>query len=211
MRTSNFIVLVSLGPIAVGYCLIITKKQYTCYADVSRKYLDEFLDLLGTVQVSQQKIFGASLLFEHGRNGGCLPYAHDELCYHAHMRLLPTNINLADAIHNDYLTENLSSWGDLASIYARRPDSYLLIQNGNKLEHVANPPSLPGRYLRTKAAEQVLGDPAPADWQDFPSYEMIREGKKAIEAELLLRWQSQRTIGRIHRSPPSPSPRSRDR
>jgi len=203
MRTSNFIVLMGLGPIAVGYCLIITKKHYACYAEVPRKYLYEFLDVLETVQVSQQKIFGASLFFEHGRNGACLAHGDEDLCYHAHMHLLPTNINLADAVRTDYPTENLPSWEDLSCIYAKLPGSYLLIQDGSKLEYVANPPALPGRYLRTKAAEQVLGDPTLADWQAFPSYEMIREGKKAIEAELLLRWQSKQTRGRLRRSPAS--------
>jgi diadenosine tetraphosphate (Ap4A) HIT family hydrolase len=191
LRTSNFVVLMGLGPIAIGYCLILTKRHYASFAELPKGQLSEFLQVVAAVQFTQRKVFGASVLFEHGRNGGCLPHGHDdELCYHAHMHLLPTTANLADAVSADYSLEVLAGWKDL-SRKARR-NSYLLVQDGKYLNCTVNPQSLPPRYLRTKAAEQVLNDGALADWQAFPSYGLVQEGKRAIQTELQLAWDSRR-------------------
>jgi diadenosine tetraphosphate (Ap4A) HIT family hydrolase len=189
--TPNFVVLMGLGPIAIGYCIIITKLHYASYAELPKGHLSEFLQVVEAVQETQTKVFGASVLFEHGRNGGCLPYGHDdELCYHAHMHLLPTAANLADAVRADYPCQVLPSWQHLSRT-ARR-NSYLLVQDGNYLSCTVNPRALPPRYLRTKAAEQILNDATLADWQAFPSYDLIDEGKKAIQTELQLAWQGKR-------------------
>ncbi len=189
LRTDNFVVLMGLGPIAIGYCLILTRKHYASFAELPKGQLSEFLQVAEAVQFTQRKVFGASVLFEHGRNGGCLPHGHDdELCYHAHMHLLPTAANLADAVSADYSLQVLADWKDL-SRKARR-NSYLLVQDGKDLNCIINPQALPPRYLRTKAAEQVLNDAALADWQAFPSYDLVRKGKKALETELHLAWYS---------------------
>ena len=177
-----------LGPIAIGYCIVITKYHYASYAELPDEYLQEFIQVVEAVQKTQRKVFGASLLFEHGRNGGCLPHGHDdELCYHAHMHLLPTTANLADVVSADYSFEVLPSLEYLSQMVRR--GTYLLVQGGNGLNYTVNPQALPPRYLRTKAAEQVLNDAAFADWQAFPSYDMIFKGKAAMQAELLLAWQ----------------------
>lgn len=189
LETPNFIVLMGLGPIAIGYCIIITRMHYASYAELPKGNLAEFLQVVETVQNTQKKVFGASVLFEHGRNGGCLPHGHDdELCYHAHMHLLPTAANLAGAVRADYPCQILPSWVHLSRT-ARR-NSYLLVQDGNYLNCTLNPQALPPRYLRTKAAEQILEDATFADWQAFPSYDMIREGQEAIQAELQFAWRA---------------------
>jgi diadenosine tetraphosphate (Ap4A) HIT family hydrolase len=190
LETPNFLVMMGLGPIVIGYCVLITKEHYGCYAELPSEHFEEFLQVIDVVQSCQRDRLGSSLLFEHGRNGGCLPHGHDdELCYHAHIHLLPTTVNLAESIRSDYSTEKLSGWPSLAARYARQGNSYLLVQEGQNLAYVANPEALPGRYLRTKAAKEILGDPVLADWQAFPGYDMIRDGKAALEDQLRQTWQ----------------------
>lgn len=189
LETTNFIVLLGLGPIAVGYCIIITKTHLASYAELPKGQLPEFKQLVDAVQETQKKVFGASVLFEHGRNGGCLPYGHDdELCYHAHMHLLPTTADLARVVSKDYEYQVLTGLEDLSRT-ARR-STYLLVQDGSELNCTVNPQALPPRYLRTKAAEQVLNDAALADWQAFPSYDLVRQGKEAIQTQLQHAWQA---------------------
>lgn len=194
LETDNFVVLMGLGPIAIGYCLIITKDHYGSYAEIPKRQLGEFKAVVDTVQSTQKTVFGSSVLFEHGRNGGCLPRGRDDdLCYHAHMHLLPASINLATAISDDnYSHEVLKGWNHLSRRVRR--NSYLLVQDGDDLRYTIDPPSLPPRYLRTKAAEQVLKDSTLADWQAFPSYDLIREGKAAIQAELHAAWNTRRAV-----------------
>jgi hypothetical protein len=104
------------------------------------------------------------------------------------MHLLPTAVNLANAVRADYSSEHMHNWRQLAGMYSKSQGSYLLIQDGSSFNYVNNPSALPGRYLRTKAAEQVLGDSTLADWQAFPSYEMVREGKRALKGEICAMW-----------------------
>lgn len=201
LETPNFVVLMGLGPIAIGYCIIITRNHYASYAELPDKDLPEFVQVVEAVQKTQRKVFGASLLFEHGRNGGCLPHGRDDdLCYHAHMHLLPAAANLASAVRADYSFKVLPSLKDLSQMVCR--DTYLLVQDGNDLNCTVNPQALPPRYLRTKAAEQVLHDAALADWQAFPSYDMIFKGKAAIQTELLLAWQQLKREASVQRFPP---------
>jgi diadenosine tetraphosphate (Ap4A) HIT family hydrolase len=189
LETPNFVVLMGLGPLVIGYCLIITRRHYASYAELPRKYRPEFIEVVKAVQSTQQKVFGDSVLFEHGRNGGCLPRGHDdELCYHAHMHLLPTAANLAGAVSADYSFEVLPGLKYLSR--TARGSSYLLVQDGNSVNCTVNPEALPPRYLRTKVAEQIPVDVALADWQAFPSYDMIYKGKEIMKPELDEAWQS---------------------
>jgi hypothetical protein len=103
------------------------------------------------------------------------------------MHLLPTTANLAKAVGEDYPLQVLPNWEYLSRTVRR--NSYLLVQGGADLNYIVNPQGLPPRYLRTKAAEQCLDDVTLADWQAFPSYDLIREGKEAIQHELQLAWQ----------------------
>lgn len=192
LETPNFFVLMGLGPISVGYCILITKPHEPCYAALSTEHAEEFLRVINAVQTSQRQVFGSSIFFEHGRNGGCLPYAHDDdFCYHAHLHLLPADIDLAAAVREDFATEALSSWRDLARETQSGSVPYLLIQEGDVLASVRDPQKLPGRYLRMKIAEKILGDPLYADWQALPSYDMIREGQAALAGTLHREWQLQ--------------------
>lgn len=193
LETENFCVLMGLGPIVTGYCIIITKEHYGCSAELSPQHFGELQNVIDLVQASQRASLGGSILFEHGRNGGCLPHGHDdELCYHAHIHLLPAAINLAAAVRDDYPTEPLPDWSSLAARYASDRGSYLLIQDGSALAYVPDPEALPGRYLRSKAAEQLLGDSLHADWQAFPGYDMIRAGKQLLERQLREGWEQGR-------------------
>jgi hypothetical protein len=178
-----------LGPISVGYCILITKWHESCYATLPAEHHAEFQCIINTVQVSQRQVFGSSIFFEHGRNGGCLPDTCDDLCYHAHLHLLPADIDLAAAVRDDFSAEALLGWRDLARTTRAGAVPYLLIQDNDVLACVLDPQGLPGRYLRTKVAEKILGDPLYADWQALPSYDMVREGQAALEGTLRRQWQ----------------------
>jgi diadenosine tetraphosphate (Ap4A) HIT family hydrolase len=190
LDSSHFVVLMGLGPISVGYCILITKKHEPCYAALPAEHIEEFLRVASAVQASQRQVFGNSIFFEHGRNGGCLPPAYDDdLCHHAHLHLLPADIDLAAAVRDDFTVEALGSWQDLMDTTQSGSVPYLLIQDGDKLACVRDPQKLPGRYLRAKTAEKILGDPVYADWQALPAYDIVRAGQAALRDTLRREWQ----------------------
>lgn len=195
-------VIMGLGPLVEGYCLIITKEHQSCCAAIPSGHLPEFRYVLAAVQASQQLVFGSSLFFEHGRNGGCLPNGHDDdLCYHAHLHVIPSTINLAAAVRADYATDSLPSWEQVVLSNKRRIVPYLVVQDGPELAYVPDPQGLPGRYLRTKAAKLLFGDSLLADWQAFPAYDTVRSGKALLEDTLRKTWHSIQSTNRAPHSP----------
>lgn len=191
LQMTNFFVLAGLGPIGPGYCIIITREHISCYGALTQKYFTEFYEVLHAVQESQIHVFGGSSLFEHGRNGGCLPQSHGEdLCFHAHMHLLAATVDLTPAVSSDYDTIRIDDLSDLAAKTKSGTAPYLLMQSADNLRLVVDPSNLPSRYLRSKAAEQVLGDTLFADWQAFPAYDLVREGIAQLEGTLQDAWSS---------------------
>lgn len=183
-QTNRFVVLMGLGPIIEGYVIIITRPHLSCCAAISEEWLDEFECLIKAVQEAQVTIYGASLFFEHGRTGSCVPEGHgQDVCYHAHLHLLPINLDLKGLVAEDYTMRDLKAWTEVRGQYVVNDDPYILVQDRNLIGYVAAPEKLPKRYLRTKVAA-VLSDPVLADWEAFPSYNLVRCGKRRLGSEL---------------------------
>jgi hypothetical protein len=138
--------------------------------------LGEFLNILNAIQRAQRKAYQCSLFFEHGRSGACMPEGQGEdLCYHAHLHLIPSEVALAQLVAVDFELEMFSTWADVIRSYQKYQLPYILIQSGNQIGVARTPNRIPKRYLRTKLAT-ALGEPVLADWVAFPSYAIVRDG-----------------------------------
>jgi len=142
------------------------------------------MQTLDIVRKAQISTYRCSLFFEHGRSGACLPEGHGEdLCYHAHLHLLPAEIDLAQIVATDLELQIFGSWEEVTLSYREDPLPYILIQSGDHIAFARTPFSLPKRYLRTKLATFV-GAPELADWVAFPSYAVVRAGRDRMGAAL---------------------------
>jgi hypothetical protein len=144
----------------------------------------EFENLIRMVQQAQINLYGESLMFEHGRSGACLPPGNGEdLCYHAHLHLLPAAVNLADSISHDFPTATFDSWQEVRSRYALTGRPYLLAEKEKRIVYAETPDRMRARYLRRIAAA-ALGKPELEDWVAFPSYPVVKGGRDKMAAEL---------------------------
>jgi len=183
-ESPNFVVQMGLGPLVEGYVLILTRAHFSCFAALDTDLLTEFLHLLDLVQRAQRKAYQCSLFFEHGRSGACLPEGQGEdLCYHAHLHLIPSEVQLAQLVSADFKLELFRSWREVISSYQRDQLPYILTQDGADIRVARTPDRIPKRYLRTKLAT-ALGEPALADWVAFPSYTIVRSGWSRMRAAL---------------------------
>jgi diadenosine tetraphosphate (Ap4A) HIT family hydrolase len=183
-QTKDFVVIMGLGPLTEGYVVIITRRHVSCCAAIVRENLSEFECLIRAVQDTQTRVYGASLFFEHGRSGACLPEGHgQDSCYHAHLNIFPTSFDLKAYVAADYSLQDLNNWQKVHDEYAVAEEPYILVQDADLISYVATPDKLPKRYLRTKLAT-MLGEPGLADWEAFPSYDLIRLGKSRIGSQL---------------------------
>lgn len=184
-ESPNFLVQMGLGPLVEGYALILARKHISCFAELDGTLLREFLDLLTLVQQAQCRIYRHSLYFEHGRSGACLPEGQGEdLCYHAHFHLIPSDVPLAELVSKDFELSRFNDWYALATRYREDPVPYILVQHGGQIAVAWTPDKLPKRYLRTTLAS-ALGEPVLADWVAFPSYSLVRAGRDRLKAGLV--------------------------
>lgn len=183
-NSTNFVVQMGLGPLAAGYALLLARSHYSCCAAIPRSQLPEFIELVLAVQSAQRSLYRSSLVFEHGRSGACLPPGHGEdLCYHAHLHLLPTAFDLAAEVNKAYPMLTLPDWGSVLSEYAADCEPYLLMQKPGGFGYVSAPEGLPKRYLRRVLARN-LGEPLLEDWVAFPSYDLVEQGRAQMAPAL---------------------------
>lgn len=184
LSSPHFNVQMGLGPLAEGYALILSKLHFSCCAELPESHTDEFENLVGMVRQAQISLYGESLMFEHGRSGACLPPGNGEdLCYHAHLHLLPAAVNLADVISGDFPAETFDSWQEVRSRYASTSRPYLLAEKGKRIAYAETPDRIRARYLRRIVAG-ALGRPELEDWMAFPSYSVVQAGRDKMAAEL---------------------------
>jgi hypothetical protein len=173
-----------LGPLTEGYALILSKFHYSCCAEIPEASTEEFQRLIQIVRQAQINLYGHSLIFEHGRSGACLPPGHGEdLCYHAHLHLLPAAMSLTHSISNDFSTTSLKNWGAVRRRYAVTGRPYILAQHENSITHAETPARIRPRYLRNIIARK-LGKPELEDWVAFPSYSIVQAGRDKMAAEI---------------------------
>lgn len=183
-ESPNFVAQMGLGPLAEGYVLILTRAHLSCISALRAGLLDEFLDVLRLIQKAQREAYGHSLFFEHGRSGSCVPEGHGEdLCYHAHLHVIPASVDLASLVSADFQLERLKGWDEVTRSYQRDELPYILMQDGASISVVRTADGIPRRYLRTKLAT-ALGEPVLADWAAFPSYAVVRDGRNRMQAVL---------------------------
>lgn len=175
-RTENLFVMLSLGPIVPGYCLVITRQHHPCAASVVG---DELVTVLEAVRRSLVQAYGSALVFEHGRSGSCLPGAHGEHhCHHAHVHLCPSTAPLAGQLTQDMETR-VMTWETLGEWYAETGTPYVMVERGPGELLVAAPEAVPRQYLRTRLAE-LHGAPELADYVTFQGWDDIRAARDVV-------------------------------
>lgn len=88
---------------------------------------------------------------------------------HAHLHLLPTQIDLTAKIRSDFPEaeiEELQYAAHLQELYTKRPDPYLFWTMPSGKSMVCWNPSAPPQYLRLIAAE-LLGRPERGNWRNM--------------------------------------------
>ena len=180
LRTDNFYVLLSLGPIVEGYALVVTLDHIDCCAAIPSENLEEFELLVKAVQRAQRLVYGASIGYEHGRTGGCAQDARGEPhCHHAHFHCVPLGIDLTRVIGAEFSGQNLASWSQVQELYQISLDPYLLFWGNDAFCYFSAPSGVRRQYLRHLAADSV-GTPELADWVAFQGREKIADAKTRL-------------------------------
>lgn len=161
-ESKNFYVVATLGQITDGgYTLIFPKQHIPCLGAIDGPPLHEELELLtqADCDVTSVEYKSPITIYEHGIVGQTIT--------HAHLHIVPANINATEAIRRDFpLNERglVGSFAGLARSYQIYPEPYLAWISPNKgLQVCWNPPAEP-MYWRI-VASKALDRPERANWR----------------------------------------------
>src|ERR1041385_1989822 len=147
-ESPNFVVLPSLGALIEGWVLIVPKKHYVCMGAVPSALGGEMEDLKRLVSSRLLHTYGSVCAFEHGpscekRSVGC---GVD----HAHLHLVPTEFDLADAVA-PFLPENAiwsdATFDDCRCAFQEQQD-YLYFEQGSRSPRIIKHEALGSQLFR---------------------------------------------------------------
>lgn len=180
-ETENFYVMLSLGPIVEGYCLLVSKHHYACCAAIPSEIRGEFKELYRNVKSILTTEYGTCLSYEHGRAGACLiPLEGSKHCYHAHMHFVPVSTKLNEAIQKDFDPENLENLDSFFEIYSKNhSEPYLFADDNRRMSLYFIDQPLRRQYLRYKTAI-LIGKDHLCDWVNHQGWDLINSALQVL-------------------------------
>jgi diadenosine tetraphosphate (Ap4A) HIT family hydrolase len=160
-RSSEFVVLPSLGQIVEGYLLVVPTKHRAALGDLPALHVDELTVLCAFVRATIESEYGPCVFYEHGtrseKSGGCG-------IYHAHLHAVPLSraMDPVDLLKSKFSTRALTNLGEIRQQTQGLP-SYLFYQDSLGNSYVFDTGNLPSQYMRKLLANRI-GNPQ-WDWR----------------------------------------------
>jgi diadenosine tetraphosphate (Ap4A) HIT family hydrolase len=180
-ETSNFYVMLSLGPIVEGYLLICSKEHFDCCGKIDTNLGSEFDNLTEIVRKVLITAYGHCLFYEHGRAGSCMTFSEgSKHCYHAHMHCVPVKTKLNSLMDKNFYPIKHDSWNDFRKSNSEFNEPYLFVDDGEKTSHLVVKKDIRRQYLRHLTAVSI-GNEELWNWVDNQRLEVIKAGKTKLK------------------------------
>ncbi|AKB45945.1 hypothetical protein MSKOL_0168 [Methanosarcina sp. Kolksee] len=182
VRRKNFYVMLSLGPLVEGYCLIIPKAHITTFGKLPSNLFNEFLDLKEKVTAILKKVYKTDfvLCYEHGNIATSIGLPPND--NHAHIHILPVPKSISSLMVKE-IEDDLKKfpikyysftdfWEDYHEHHSDEP--YIFIEKDNQtivFYLLDNTPR--SQYLRYLVAKILGLDEKLVDWKSHPNWERI--------------------------------------
>ncbi len=154
-ETMNFIVLPSIGPIVEGHLLIVSKKHYLCMGALSSKLFLELGDLKRKIRTCLWATYGKkSISFEHGSVGNSFQKKAGCCTDHAHLHIVPANVDLLPQIKSNFVSRKINSISDLRKNWKNKTP-YLFYENNAGKLFTFDVTFVASQYLRIILAKEL--------------------------------------------------------
>jgi diadenosine tetraphosphate (Ap4A) HIT family hydrolase len=191
-ETSSVFVQLDDAPIVEGHVIVCPRLHYPSMADVPTKVAQDADRLLDTVIDIYGRIYGPSVIYEHGRTGQCLRRNPGErICHHSHLHVMPMaldmpgRVELGQSAPFTSLTELAELAGDVEGYIVAGSSTF-----GRRYFPVTRP--MESHYLRTLAAT-MAGVPDRADWEAHLFTDESKELQRRAQDQLA-DFQSELTV-----------------
>ncbi len=180
-ETSNFYVMLSLGPIVEGYLLICSKEHFDCCGKIDSSLAQEFDELAELIRQILIKAYGHCIFYEHGRAGSCMTFSEgSKHCYHAHMHCVPVKLELNKLMDKNFLPIKHNNWNDFRRSNSQYNEPYLFVDDGNKVSHLVVKEDIRRQYLRHLVA-QAIGSENLWNWVENQRPDVIKSGREKLK------------------------------
>ena len=169
MRTRTFHVVPSLGSLVAGWVMIVTRDHRLCMGELSDQEFRELVFLKEELSRELLKTYGRLIVFEHGPSSPGTPVGCG--VDHAHLHLVPVDIDVIEAIPGLAPTLNLE-WCTVSDIrearsYFLEGVPYLYVEQAPSFRYITTHKHLPSQLIRRVIAKHI-GRPGDYDWQQYP-------------------------------------------
>lgn len=169
---SDFVAFASLGGFVEGWLLMAPRRHVINLSLLKRSEAERFSKFRSHVTAAVERIYGATISFEHG------PRCHGQEAGcgvdHAHLHVVPFGECVRDhvtaAAPPD--TEWLSGRSVSLESLAARESSYVYLRDRDGHEIAGLSQAIPSQLVRRVLRRRALGDDS-YDWRQNPSHEVV--------------------------------------
>ena len=166
-KTQNFAVIPTIGQIVEGYIMIVPIDHHYSIASLPENLFKEFDELKRECKEALFKIYGRKCIcFEHGAVGTCFEKKAGCCTDHAHLHIVPVEIDLLREIEQIFKSEKIETTKMLSEKY-KKGIPYLFFENSNQEMYVFEAPLVDSQYFRKLVAKN-LGLIDKWDWRSNP-------------------------------------------
>lgn len=170
--------LFDVSPLVPGHLILHTNSHHGCVGEVPEHEHEELMELHDQLWQQVRSAYGTVMSFEHGRAGHCTtgPRA-DRLCHHAHVHVLPVDIDLDPPLRALYPRVPAARPADLATVFDEY-GGYLHVRRAGAAWAYPAENTAP-HLLRTLVAT-ALERPERADWRTHADLDAINQAINAL-------------------------------
>lgn len=144
----NLFITFDISPLCPGHLLIVSQEHYNSFANAPLEVQHSLKQVLNAI--SENPFYEDMLFFEHG---AVFPGTGGASIDHAHMHVLPLNLDLKKAIEEDSLYSNKIKYSDEVLNSLARKQPYLWVGSTVENSSIYYVNDLTSQYLRKKAME----------------------------------------------------------
>jgi hypothetical protein len=169
------------GAVVEGYSLIATKQHIPSMFDIPDELVSELNGFTAVIRTRLGRVYGPSVITEHGRIGLCeLMSSHEPHCFHAHRLAFPVEVDLSRIFVDAQLQGTTYQNFATARIASKDLREYLYYEGPDEVCAVANAHGCTQRQFFREAIASRLGRPELKSWRLHPRFDVVERAKRTL-------------------------------
>jgi len=182
-QSPSFFAMLGWGAVVEGYSLIATKHHIPSMFDISAELVPELNDFTAAIRTQLGRLYGPSVITEHGRISLCeIVSSHEPHCFHAHRLVFPVEVDLMGALVAAKLQPRTHQNFNAARVASTQLNEYLYYERSDGVCVVADAHGCLQRQFFRGAIATSLGRAELKSWRRYPRLDIVERAKRTLSA-----------------------------